>query len=651
MEDAPGKCLIQNGQENTVVVVTSANTRLYFYDEGGEYIVGDGTDLTIASGNEVKIASTLLGISGKTYLGNVDAATATATDKILIVQSDGEIESITTAELTGFTSDYWIGDGTGTGIKPSGVTTNVTVDGNIHGNSNLRIDQLVHFNTASTSANTYIGYQAGNPGINDTLQQYNTAIGHQALANQTGGGDVDENVAVGYRSLYSVSSGEWNTAVGTNTAKFITTTDGNTAIGNKALGGTPAVGGAYNIAIGYMAAYNVKGSGNLFFGVGAGSGNNSGTATGSNNVGIGDYAVGGGSIAGTGTLTSGDYNFGLGSKSLQNITSGDYNIAIGGQAGDNITSGDYNILIGASQDPASGTADYQMNIGGIIYGKDLTSSSSINAVGIGIVSPTAKLHVDGTTILTGELGVSGDTNINGVISGNTHARFGGVLGVSGRTFLGTIDAATPTASDKVLIVQSTGEIESITTTQLTGLTDGLFWTANTDGSISNSGLTGHVGVGTDTPNKPLTVVGDISGTTALYLGNATNFISGETAATGDLSIHSGDDIELYSGDDIVLNATAKIKFTQLNAAQPSLQIDLNDNAGTAFLQNGTNDTVIAIDDANQRLYFYDIGGEYIVSDGTDLTIASGTDILLNPTGYAGIGISAPTTKLHIVETK
>jgi|TARA_R110000851_G_scaffold41125_1_gene103497 hypothetical protein len=940
-----------------------------------------------------------LGVSGRTFLGTIDAATPTATDKILIVQSDGEIESITTAELTGFTSDYWTGDGTGTGIKPSGVTTNVTVDGNIHGNSNLRIDQLVHFNTASTSANTYIGYQAGNPGVNGTLQQYNTAIGHQALASQIGGQDVDENTALGYRSLYRLTTGEWNTAVGANTGRYVTTGDGNTVIGKSAFGGPNAIG-TYNIAIGYMAAYNIKGSGNMFFGIGTGAGNNSGTATGGNNVGIGDYSLGGGGVtAGVGTLTTGDYNLGIGSKSLKNITSGDYNVAIGGLASDNITSGDYNITIGYQQDPSSATADYQMNIGGIIYGKDLTSSSSINAVGIGIVSPTAKLHVDGTTILTGELGVSGDTNINGVlsgltdarfgnnlgvsgrtflgtvdtatptaadnilivqstgeiesittaqltgftsdywvgdgtgtgiktsgyttttvkikkldvdngaieydsssavvkfgqdnsvvfnqdngdveftvlgggggtttnkvlhlqlvdgghgatfftnngntsnqtlvvngiISGNTNARFNGnlgvsgdtyfgssggfvkyldnsggpqwkteatdiyhntggddvafhfkgggdanlfwvegagnkvgvghlptaassklsvggsfsalghttlssILGVSGRTFLGTIDAATPTASDKVLIIQSTGEIESITTTQLTGLTDGLFWTANTDGSISNSGLTGHVGVGTDTPNKPLTVVGDISGTTAIYLGNPTIFISGETnPSTGDLSIHSGDDIELYAGDDIVLNATEKIKFTQLNAAQPSLQIDLNDNAGTAFLQNAGNDTVIAIDDANQRLYFYDIGGEYIVSDGsdltiaagddiklvavdkvildtggdvefkdsgtlaltidvgtatgdaifedaggteifridgsedsllmatnikiqfadtgeyivsdgTDLTIASGVDIILNPTAHAGIGISTPTTKLHIVDT-
>jgi len=44
-----------------------------------------------------------------------------------------------------------------------------------------------------------------------------------------------------------------------------------------------------------------------------------------------------------------------------------------------------------------------------------------------------------------------------------------------------------------------------------------YWSANTDGSISNSGLTGHVGVGTNTPNKPLTVVGGISGTSTLFV--------------------------------------------------------------------------------------------------------------------------------------
>ena len=44
-----------------------------------------------------------------------------------------------------------------------------------------------------------------------------------------------------------------------------------------------------------------------------------------------------------------------------------------------------------------------------------------------------------------------------------------------------------------------------------------------------SGLTTNIGLGTSTPNKPLTVVGDISGTTDLYLGNSSNTASTITA--------------------------------------------------------------------------------------------------------------------------
>ena len=63
-------------------------------------------------------------------------------------------------------------------------------------------------------------------------------------------------------------------------------------------------------------------------------------------------------------------------------------------------------------------------------------------------------------------------NISGVTSGRTDASFGGNLGVSGRTFLGTTDAATttPTTTEKLLVLQSTGEIETITKAELTGQT-------------------------------------------------------------------------------------------------------------------------------------------------------------------------------------
>ena len=55
---------------------------------------------------------------------------------------------------------------------------------------------------------------------------------------------------------------------------------------------------------------------------------------------------------------------------------------------------------------------------------------------------------------------------------------------------------------------------------------GLSWSANTNGSISNSPRNKNVGIGTPTPNEKLTVVGDISGSTDLHIGG--DMYSGST---------------------------------------------------------------------------------------------------------------------------
>ena len=48
-------------------------------------------------------------------------------------------------------------------------------------------------------------------------------------------------------------------------------------------------------------------------------------------------------------------------------------------------------------------------------------------------------------------------------------------------------------------------------------------------------------------------------------------------------------------------------------------------------------TKALIKGSGNKLYFSDEGGEYISGDGTDLTVTSGADILLAPTGNVGIG--------------
>ena len=70
----------------------------------------------------------------------------------------------------------------------------------------------------------------------------------------------------------------------------------------------------------------------------------------------------------------------------------------------------------------------------------------------------------------------------------------------------------------------------------TGTGSTTYWSANTDGSISNSGLTNNVGIGTQTPNEELTVVGTISATTNVDIGG--NFIA-DGAGSNDLDLRAG----------------------------------------------------------------------------------------------------------------
>ena len=51
--------------------------------------------------------------------------------------------------------------------------------------------------------------------------------------------------------------------------------------------------------------------------------------------------------------------------------------------------------------------------------------------------------------------------------------------------------------------------------------------------------------------------------------------------------------------------------------------------------------VFGIDDGDRKLYLFDKGGEYLQSDGTDLTIASGADIKLTATAFVEVPQDIP----------
>ena len=158
------------------------------------------------------------------------------------------------------------------------------------------------------------------------------------------------------------------------------------------------------ITIGTIRIFS-KGTRNLFIGEGAG---NFTLTTTDNSVVIGYHAAD--------ALTTGDGNIAIGSDSLGGITTGSSNIAIGANAqiiangshnisiGENtsasLTSGTYNIIIGDGIDIQSATSNGQLSIQNIIFGVNNTAigtSISTGNIGIGVITPTARLHLAAST--------------------------------------------------------------------------------------------------------------------------------------------------------------------------------------------------------------------------------------------------------------
>jgi len=192
----------------------------------------------------------------------------------------------------------------------------------------------------------------------------NTAAGYSALFFNNG----EENSAFGSYALFNNTTGRFNTAIGREALFLNTTGESNTAVGTAALqdNGT----GTLNTAVGEAALFsNTTGDNNAAVGAFALNKNTTGDANAAlgffvlfnNTTGDGNAALGflallnnttgvGNTAMGDGALylnDSGDFNTALGSAALFSNTSGSGNIALGASAGGGITTVDNVIAIGA----------------------------------------------------------------------------------------------------------------------------------------------------------------------------------------------------------------------------------------------------------------------------------------------------------------
>jgi hypothetical protein len=188
--------------------------------------------------------------------------------------------------------------------------------------------------------------QAVNPAPDGCYPRLTTAEGCFALFSLTTG---QGNTAIGPDALFSDTTGNWNTGVGAVTLA-LNNADNNTAVGAVAL--LLNTKGSDNTAVGsYALLHNNDGSDNNAFGTNAlfnnvtGSFNNAHgrsallNNTASENNAFGDLALE--------NNTEGLHNTAIGDDALRFCVEGNSNVAVGDEAGTNIVTGDQNIYIGA----------------------------------------------------------------------------------------------------------------------------------------------------------------------------------------------------------------------------------------------------------------------------------------------------------------
>lgn len=198
------------------------------------------------------------------------------------------------------------------------------------------------------------------PAPDGCYPNFTTAEGCNALNVLTTG---EANTGLGWRALFSVGAGSFNTAVGAG-ALVLNTGEDNTALGAAA--GLLNTTGLGNVAVGAGAlVYND--SGNFNTAIGSAALNLNTTANDNTAVGSGALAV---NAIGTGNTgigrqallsTTGNGNTALGAFALQNVETGGDNIGLGNGAGQGLITGDNNIYIGSNV--SSSTESNNIRIG------------------------------------------------------------------------------------------------------------------------------------------------------------------------------------------------------------------------------------------------------------------------------------------------
>ncbi|PSG88418.1 beta strand repeat-containing protein [Aurantibacter aestuarii] len=274
----------------TETVTASAGSYVFRLEDGQQQ---DGYVLTSdANGNATWEAPTGSG-------GGTDDQNLTLTGNTLSIENGNSVTLSDDWKTTGNT-------GTNSATNFLGTNDNQPLVIRTNNIERTRITTKGQIEVLNTGKNTFIGQNAGNLTPIAT-NQFSVFIGDNAGQNHTGGSFNNFNTAVGSEAMSTSTNGGFNTALGARTLQRTTTGSYNTVVGQIA--GQAITTGFNNTAIGQRSLYI--------------------NTTGNDNTAVGQDALA--------ILNGGNGNVGLGQAALAQLSGGSNNVAIGFEAGNSTT--------------------------------------------------------------------------------------------------------------------------------------------------------------------------------------------------------------------------------------------------------------------------------------------------------------------------
>ena len=525
---------------------------------------------------------------------------------------------------------------------------------NTSGNYNIAIGEQALYSNTSGGYNIAIGYEAlyyNTTGTRNTASGFdalqsntsgyqNTANGAAALSLNTGG---LRNTANGHLALYSNTIGNYNTANGYNALYTNSTGNNNTAIGCEA--GYSASGNS-GVFLGYQAGYNETGSNKLHIA-------NSSSSTliygdfSTSKVGIGTTTPSTALVViGTVTATQGFVGNGsqltgisasVGTNSVSSASITDGSVSSADIADSTITGSDLasSISISTTGTMSVASGNFVVDSAGSMTASNITSTGSVTASAItttGTLTASGNLNIDsgtlfvnsannrvgiGTTTPQTAFAVSGTATVTngyfGIGTNNPGARL--TIHTNGiETASGGLGITDGTSSAYITMIH-TGSFNYVTANAH------VFYNASsTEIFRATSDL--KMGIGTETPQTKLHVIGTVTATG--FVGNGSQLTGISATSIGADSVSSSSIVDgSITGSDLA--GTLNMTTQAMNIGSITV------NAGSFRVDSAGSMTASAITSTGTMT----IGGAVVRNTGIVLGTGASTHVNLGVSSTTG----------------